>query len=177
MQLASTLTLLAGYFCLVTAIDLPDGAWEGTTLANGSYWVKAAGAPESERFLVEPTIRKREAAAPMARQSAWGGDCFPRDLNHIGVDDAVEDLKSWAGNGHSFTSKDANAWFGIRTRGVIVYYCITKAYTTGNLNVDDVNYALLQMDSHCVPYQASYFRWPGSFEIVGKDTFDAHFCA
>lgn len=59
MQLASTLALLTSYFGLVTAIGLPDGVWEGTTFANGTYWVKPAGAPDSGRFLFDPVIQER----------------------------------------------------------------------------------------------------------------------
>jgi hypothetical protein len=176
MHLASTLARLAFYFGLVTAIDLPDGVWEGITFANGSYWVKPVGAPESERFLVEPSIQKREPTGLVARQSAWGGDCFPRDLNHQGCDDSAQGLKDWAGTGTTLTSRDGNAWVGVRTRGAIVYYCIDAPHSSGNLNVADIDYALVQMDNHCAAYQASYFKWPGSVEIVGKDVVGATFC-
>ncbi|KAJ4418197.1 hypothetical protein N0V85_001529 [Neurospora sp. IMI 360204] len=119
MQLSSTLALLASYFGLATAIHLPDGVWEGTTLANGTYSIKPAGAPDSESFLVEPTTQKR-SGAPVAKE------------------------------------------------GMMAYYCIDAPRSSGNLDVDDVNYALEQMDATCQRYEASYFKWDGSVEIVGK---------
>ncbi|KAK3345702.1 hypothetical protein B0H65DRAFT_549381 [Neurospora tetraspora] len=141
MQLSSTLALLASYFGLATAIHLPNGAWEGTTLANGTYSIKPAGAPDSESFLVEPTTQKR-SGAPVA--------------------------KRYAGSGHTLSSGDKNTFVAFIAEGMMVYYCIDAPRSSGNLDVDDVNYALEQMDATCRRYEASYFKWDGSVEIVGK---------
>lgn len=34
--------------------------------------------------------------------------------------------------------------------------------------MNDLNKALSKMDAKCVPYQASWYRWANSNEIVGK---------
>ncbi|KAB5526425.1 hypothetical protein GE09DRAFT_1229265 [Coniochaeta sp. 2T2.1] len=176
MQLPLTLTLLASYAGIATAIYLPAGVWEGSVLANGSYLFKPAGAPDSERFIVLPTVEERSTGTLATRQSAWGGDCFPRDLNHQGCDGAVQGLKNWAGNGRTLTSGNSNALVSVDTRGAMAYYCIDAPHSSGNLDTVDINYALEKMDANCVPYQASYFKWPGSVEIVGKDVLGANIC-
>lgn len=50
----------------------------------------------------------------------------------------------------------------------MAYYCIAAHSRCGNVDKNYVSYALGQMDAHCAAYQASRFRWPNSFEIVGK---------
>lgn len=172
MQFSSTLALLASYFGLATAIHLPNGVWEGTTLANGTYSIKAAGAPDSESFLVEPTTQKR-SVAPVAKRTVG---CFGYQLDESGVDGAVVGLKNWAGSGHTLTSSDENYFVAVTVEGMIAYYCIDAPRSSGSLDVDDVNYALAQMDATCRRYEASYFKWPGSVEIVGKGRSGDNIC-
>ncbi|EGO53991.1 hypothetical protein NEUTE1DRAFT_148459 [Neurospora tetrasperma FGSC 2508] len=169
MQLSSTLALLASYFGLSTALHLPDGVWEGTILANGTYSIKAAGAPDSDSFLVEPTTTTttttQKRSGPIAKRYVG---CFGYQLDASGIDAAVVGLKNWAGSGHTLTSGDKNTFLAVSAEGMIVYYCIDAPRSSGNLDVDDVNYALAQMDATCRRYEASYFKWDGSVEIVGK---------
>lgn len=180
MQLHSTLALLASYLGLATAIHIPDGVWEGTILANGTYSFKAAGAPDSESFLVEPTTttittKKRSGGATVPLAKRYVG-CFGYQLDASGVDAAVQALKNWAGSGHTLTSGDRNAIAVAQAEGMIVYYCISAPHSSGNLDVNDVNYALERMDATCRRYEASYFRWDGSVEIVGKGRVGDNIC-
>lgn len=170
MQFSSTLALLASYFGLAKAIHLPDGVWEGTILANGTYSFKAAGAPDSESFLVEPTTtstQKKRSGGSSGVSKRFVG-CFGYQLDTSGVDSAVVGLKNWASSGHTLTSRDTNTMVVISVEGMIVYYCIDAPWSSGNLDVNDVNYALERMDATCRRYEASYFKWDGSVEIVGK---------
>jgi hypothetical protein len=81
----------------------------------------------------------------------------------------VQGLKDWAGNGHELQSyADSNAYIAIVSKGVMIYYCINRPNSKGNLDVKDVNYALEQMDGKCVRYDASWFAWDNTPEIVGK---------
>lgn len=169
MRLSSAIFLLASAVGLATAIHLPDGIWEGTTLANGTLSIKAAGAPDSESFLVEPAVHKRA----MAKRDIG---CFGYQLDESGVDASVQALKNWAGNGHTLTSGDHNTFVVSTNEGMIAYYCIDAPWSSGNLDVNDVNYALGQMDGTCRRYEASYFKWPGSVEIVGKGRSGDNIC-
>ena len=54
------------------------------------------------------------------------------------------------------------------SNGMYGYCCITRAHKTGNLDVNDVNYAIRQMDAKCAAYTASWFGWDDSSELVGK---------
>lgn len=110
-------------------------------------------------------LTSRNVHAP---RLAWpDGDCWGYQLDSTGVDQSADALADWAGTGGqdvcgSFTF----VWFP--RREMMVYYCIDAANRCGNIDTTDVRYALGQMDDHCPPYQASWFKWPGSFEIVGK---------
>ncbi|KAK3371188.1 hypothetical protein B0T24DRAFT_706072 [Lasiosphaeria ovina] len=169
MQLPSALALLASALGFTTALNLPDGAWEGTTLANGRHLVKAAGAADSEAFVYEPTgstATQKRGGAAVAKRTVG---CFGYQLDTSGVDRSAEALRKWAGSGgHTLTSGKGNNWYAVVVEETIVYYCIDAPNSSGNLDVNDVNYALGQMDATCRPYEASYFNWPGSVEIVGK---------
>ncbi|OIW26662.1 hypothetical protein CONLIGDRAFT_707072 [Coniochaeta ligniaria NRRL 30616] len=165
MQLSATLALLASALGLVTAIHLPEGTWLGTRLANGTLSFRAPGAPDSESFLVEqPTVVQKRTT--VAKRDVG---CFGYQLDTSGVDQAVQGLKDWAtSGGHTLTSGDHNTMVVINIEGMIAYYCIDAPWSSGNLDINDVNYALVQMDATCRRYEASYFKWPGSVEIVGK---------
>jgi hypothetical protein len=91
-------------------------------------------------------------------------------LDHTGVDIVLGNLRDWANNpgGRTLSSGASPNFFAFYDEGMMAYYCINAPNTSGNLDLNDVNYALVQMDSHCAPYTASFFEWPGSYEIVGK---------
>ncbi len=58
----------------------------------------------------------------------------------------------------------------------MVYYCINARDTYGNLDSLDFDHALIQMHATCRRYEASYFRWDGSAEIVGKASVNDRVC-
>ncbi|KIN05280.1 hypothetical protein OIDMADRAFT_17876 [Oidiodendron maius Zn] len=59
-------------------------------------------------------------------------------------------------------------WVGVINQEMLVYYCIDTTNRCGNFDTIDVRYALEQMDSMCQRYEASWYKWPGSFRIIGK---------
>ncbi|KAH9212347.1 hypothetical protein DL95DRAFT_304397, partial [Leptodontidium sp. 2 PMI_412] len=95
-------------------------------------------------------------------------DCWHSQLDISGTDQAVQTLKNWAGGGRTLRSCDRTDYFGFNYNGVYVYYCINAPHVEGNLNVDDINEALVAMDAICARYEASYYRWENSAELVGK---------
>ncbi|KAI6755600.1 hypothetical protein HG531_004706 [Fusarium graminearum] len=129
--------------------NLPDGPYSGINNADGS----------SSR-----SLEKRDT------------HCWSYELDHGGVDAAVVQLKNWAGTGRDWKSDGTPSYFGYNERGVYVYYCINAPRSQGNLDVADINYALGQMDSKCKRYEAGYFRWDGSVEIVGKTRSGDNIC-
>jgi hypothetical protein len=170
MQLPLTFAVLATSLGLASAFDLPNGMWQGTTLANGTLSIKAVGASGNEALLVDPAVEKRTGV------SKRDVGCFGYQLDASGVDSAVVGLKNWAGNGQTLSSGDRNTWYGYVSEGMLAYYCIDAPRSSGSVDIDDVNYALQQMDSKCRRYEASYFKWPGSVEIVGKGRAGDNIC-
>ncbi|KAM0301594.1 hypothetical protein ACHAPM_005826 [Fusarium culmorum] len=124
--------------------NLPDGPYSGVNNADGSSSVTHMDTGETFNF-----------AAP-AKRSLEKRDthCWGYELDH--------------GTGRDWKSDGTPSYFGYNERGVYVYYCINAPRSQGNLDVADINYALGQMDSKCKRYEAGYFRWDGSVEIVGK---------
>lgn len=150
--------------------SLPNGPYEGFNLPNGSTIMKSLTTGTEYTFhltndtLSEEPLHRRSSNA-IAKRNV---DCWGYQLDVTGVDYAVTLLKRWAGSGIFLPSCRKTNYFGYNHRGVYVYYCINALHAQGNLNVDDINYALSNMDRTCRPYEASYFRWPGSPELVGK---------
>ncbi|KAF5246280.1 hypothetical protein FAUST_1397 [Fusarium austroamericanum] len=146
--------------------NLPDGPYSGINNADGSSSVTHMETGETFNF-----------AAP-AKRSLEKRDthCWGYELDHGGVDAAVVQLKNWAGTGRDWKSDGTPSYFGYNERGVYVYYCINAPRSQGNLDVADINYALGQMDSKCKRYEAGYFRWDGSVEIVGKTRSGDNIC-
>ena len=61
-----------------------------------------------------------------------------------------------------------NIYWQFTDSGMTVYYRVNRKNSYGSLSLDDFNYALSKMDEKCRPYEARYFQWDGSVEIVGK---------
>ncbi|CEI70725.1 hypothetical protein FVEN_g790 [Fusarium venenatum] len=142
--------------------DLPDGPYKGVNNADGSSTVTNLETGQSFDF-------KAPAPAPAKRSiEKRFTDCWGYELDHSGVDEAVTSLKNWAGTGQDWSSQGTPSYFGYNARGVYVYYCINAPNSAGNIDVQDINYALGQMDAVCKRYEASYFRWEGSVEIIGN---------
>ncbi|KAG4432790.1 hypothetical protein IFR05_011726 [Cadophora sp. M221] len=114
-----------------------------------------------------------------APRTVWpDGDCWAYTLDHAGVDQSANDLANWAGNGgHDLCAPSGSTFYYFyNNRATIVYYCIDAPGRCGNIDRNDVRYALGQMDAHCPPYQASWFKWPQSYEIIGKSRFGDDVC-
>lgn len=147
--------------------NLPDGPYKGVTHADGSTTVTSMETGETHTFALaeDPKEPKKRSdfAVEKRKISCWG-----YELDHAGCDEAVVELKNWAGSGHNWSSGERPDYFGYNRGGVYVYYCINAPHSSGNLDVVDINYALGQMDSTCSRYEASYFQWVNSVELVGK---------
>ncbi|KAM0251443.1 hypothetical protein ACHAQJ_008194 [Trichoderma viride] len=144
--------------------NLPDGPYKGVTHADGSTTVTSLDTGENYTFaLTQDSDEEQKRAIEKRYISCWG-----YQLDHGGVDDAVVQLKDWASTGHELDSGATTNYFGYNVNGVYVYYCINAPNSSGNLDVVDVDYALGQMDSQCQLYEAGYYQWDGSPEIVGK---------
>lgn len=181
MKFFAILTLLAASVGLSVASDLPAGLYEGSTLSNGTWLLKPAGAPDSALFTIDPT--EAQGAQAVTKRTTGGSTiakretgCFGWGLSHAGTDAAVNSLKAWAGSGNWLFSSTTNRWLGYQSEGALVYYCISAPNSGGNLDTNDINYALGRMDAACPRYTASYFRWDGSVEIVGKGRVGDNIC-
>ncbi|KFY00193.1 hypothetical protein O988_03451 [Pseudogymnoascus sp. VKM F-3808] len=148
--------------------NLPDGAYSGVNHPDGSTTMTSLESGESFTFSLTdaaPKETKRSDYAISKRDT----DCWGYELDHGGVDDGFGLLKNWAGTfGRGLSSGDGTNYYGFNSRGVYVYYCINAAHSQGNLDITDINYAALNMDSTCGAYQAGYYLWNGSAELVGK---------
>ncbi|KAG7285869.1 hypothetical protein NEMBOFW57_008163 [Staphylotrichum longicolle] len=103
--------------------------------------------------------------------------CWGRQLDTYGTDKAVNQWKSYlATNILELHSTSSTYSVQYANDGVAVYYCINAKNSVGSLNLEDFNYALRQMDARCRAYEASYFQWDGSPEIVGKASVNDRVC-
>lgn len=141
--------------------DLPDGPYSGVNHADGSSTVTNLETGQSFDFQAPAKAEKRSIEKRATH-------CWGYELDHGGVDEAVVSLKNWAGAGQDWKSERTPSYYGYNARGVYVYYCINAPWSAGNIDVVDINYALGQMDSVCKRYEAGYFQWDGSVEIIGK---------
>ncbi|KAM0355083.1 hypothetical protein ACHAPU_000940 [Fusarium lateritium] len=141
--------------------DLPDGPYSGVNHADGSSTL--TNVETGQTFEIAASAKSEKRSLDKRYTSCWG-----YELDHTGVDQAVFELKNWAGNGRDWSSDKKPSYYGINYRGVYVYYCINGPHSSGNLDTVDINYALERMDSTCKRYEAGYFQWDGSVELVGK---------
>ncbi|PHH75858.1 hypothetical protein CDD82_4232 [Ophiocordyceps australis] len=144
---------------------VPDGPYSGTIHPDGSTTMTSLESGTKYKLdLVQDTGDHAKRALEKRETSCWG-----YQLDHGGVDEGVAALKNWAGsNGQTLSSGATTSYIGYNRKGVYVYYCINVTHSQGNLDTKDIDYALRNMDSTCKPYEASYFWWPGSPELVGK---------
>lgn len=88
-----------------------------------------------------------------------------------GTDAAIDGLRRWAdvpGGRTITTPADIRSWEWSISEGMMAYYCVNEFNTVGNVDLNDINYAVSQMDAACPRYTAGFFEWPGTYEIVGK---------
>jgi hypothetical protein len=127
------------------------------------------------------SITQRSVSENSAATSNLGKrfvDCWSWNLDHAGTDNAVKKWKDRLNKGTvGVTSPKDRPWYIEEVSdGVSVYYCVNAPNRSGSLSLVDFNYALEQMDANCARYQASYFRWDNSVEIVGKASVDDPVC-
>jgi hypothetical protein len=139
---------------------LPDGPYQGVVHANGSTTMTSLDSGSEHFFELEQ--------APASELQKRYTSCWGDDLPHGGVDGAGDSLKRWAGSGQELSSGDSGHYYGFNNQGVYVYYCINWPHSRGNLDTNDVYYAFGQMDANCRAYEAGYFQWDNTPEIVGK---------
>ncbi|KFY75785.1 hypothetical protein V499_04257 [Pseudogymnoascus sp. VKM F-103] len=150
--------------------NLPDGAYSGTNHPDGPTTMTSLDSGETYTFHLTST----SATSPTRRSPRHGiskrdTSCWGYELDHGGVDEGVSELKRWAGaGGQDLVSGDSRSYYGFNRKGVYVYYCINALHTQGNLDTGDIDYANRMMDAGCGMYQAGFFLWPGSPELVGK---------
>ncbi|KAH7169781.1 uncharacterized protein B0J16DRAFT_376673 [Fusarium flagelliforme] len=147
--------------------DLPDGPYKGLNNDDGSSTFTNLETGESFNIKAdnESTANEKRSGISLNKR---GTDCWGYQLDHGGVDQAVVQLKKWAGTGRDWSSGNKPDYFGYNSRGVYVYYCINAKHSSGNIDVTDIDYALGQMDAKCQRYEAGYYQWDGSPELIGK---------
>lgn len=179
MLLPSTILALAAIIGFNSAVQaattVPDGAYLVTTFANDTQLYKSLSDSSLAPIVVE---RSAEVAPePLAHSAKFSRsalakrrvDCWGYQLDQTGVDVAAQQLAETCGNGLEIkTEPDRTVALHVLREGMIAYYCVNSGGKTGNCDRDDVRYAFYQMDLRCRRYEASWFGWPGSFEIVGK---------
>jgi len=163
------------------ALALEDGAYLTHVHPNGTVISYDAVTGALVETLTEgPLVDSyREAFANKTREktrrelSKRFTSCWGTPLDRFNVDFAVGEFKayigSWGSGGYTLCAvPPANAYYSKIVGQVRIYYCINTNNWCGNIDLVDVNWALLQMDTHCAPYTSSYFQWDGSPEIIGK---------
>ena len=165
-----------GFAPSVYAASVPDGSYIVTNLEDGSTLWTPVDNKTLEPIKVQPEVKRSTLNTRSAKFVKRRTDCWGNALDHAGVDTAANALRGWANTGTTLTSGDGPRSFGYVSNGAYVYYCITRARTSGNLDIGDVNYALGQMDAKCALYSASWFGWDGSSEIVGKASTSQQVC-
>ncbi|KAM7201666.1 hypothetical protein V8F33_003215 [Rhypophila sp. PSN 637] len=164
----------------------PDGEYVGYTYPNGTV----TGHMIDEKGIIKRSIAVHPkedglgAAAEVTKRD--GGiqrrfvDCWANQfLDRTGTDRAANCLRNRAKQSGGIdlrTPSTSGLYYGCVDSAVRVYYCVNKPNSWGNANLDDINYGLRQMDARCQPYQASYFRWDNTPEIVGKARADTRIC-
>lgn len=175
MHFVQALLAFGATFSFAVAIHVPDGTYIVNSYQNGT---QVYNPTNSDASLI--VITKEDSLAMQAnnRRSSLSSralakrrvDCWGYQLDASGTDRSFQGLaEGWAANGHEFCSQpNGPAAVAIIVEAVQVYYCITLPNRCGNLDREDVYHARDQMDGTCHRYEASWFGWPGSYEIVGK---------
>lgn len=157
---------------------LPDGFYLTEILANGTLVhtsVTNPGAlPIIQEGLAPSTLPARDSDALTRRRT----DCWGRNLDALAIDRIVKRWKAYLRTVSSATLKTGNSQHYIQftDSSMTVYYCVNRKNSQGSLSYDDFNYALRKMDEKCRAYEASFFQWDGSVEIVGKASLNDRVC-
>ncbi|EUC40406.1 hypothetical protein COCMIDRAFT_108889 [Bipolaris oryzae ATCC 44560] len=188
MHLTSALVAFAASIITVSATTVPDGVYMITRYTNGTevYTPSENGASPivltAEDVAVVRAANRRDmlSSSTLNTLSKRRTDCWGYQLEEFGIDRAFEALaEGWAGNGQDVCSSTPGLrrYVASLRNQMMVYYCVNESGKCGNCNRDDVYYAMAQMDAKCRRYEASWFGWPGSFEIVGKARQGDNVCA
>ncbi len=165
-----------GLASLGQATTIPNGQYEVTNLADGGQSWQSATDSSAAPIVVPGSETSKTVVTRSAKFGKRGANCWNYNLDHTGTDVAAQGLRDWAGSGHDLIAGDTTNYHAEVYNGVQVYYCINARRSSGNLDTNDVNFALGQMDAHCPMYTAGYFQWDGSVEIVGKARTDDRVC-
>ncbi|KAK1834112.1 hypothetical protein QBC39DRAFT_431891 [Podospora conica] len=161
---------------------LPDGFYITEILANGTLVHTSVNNPRALPIVEEASTlaaRAVSAEAPGGNKlSRRRTDCWGRNLDHAGVDRAVQKWKNYLAQYTTvnLSTDGSQRYFQFIDSAMTVYYCVNRKNSYGSLSLDDFNYALRQMDQKCRAYEASFFQWDGSVEIVGKATLNDRVC-
>ena len=182
MLFYSTLFSIAGFLSLqsaVHALTIPNDSYmisrfENETrvyqsLTDSSLPAIIATKDDLDSSSSTPDLSIRSAKFPRSTLTKRRTDCWGYQLTPSGIDASARGLEEICGNGRDVESPaDRNVYFGLVSEGMLVYYCLNQSGKKANCDKNDVSYALAQMDARCKRYEASWFGWPGSFEIIGK---------
>ncbi|USP79401.1 hypothetical protein yc1106_06675 [Curvularia clavata] len=188
MYLTSAVVAFATSIIAVSATTIPDGVYTVTRYSNGTQVFTSSENGVSPIVLTAEDSAAAQAAnrrdmlssSTLNTLSKRRTDCWGYQLEEFGIDRAFEALaEQWAGNGQDVCSDEPGKrrYVASLRDQMMVYYCVNEVGKCGNCNRDDVYYAMAQMDSKCRRYEASWFGWPGSFEIVGKARQGDNVCA
>ncbi|KAK3291623.1 uncharacterized protein B0H64DRAFT_409611 [Chaetomium fimeti] len=185
MHFLTTLLALAPAALAAPAVSQPQ---PGASVPEGFYLTEVHSDGTLVRTplddaanLTSVSVSRRTTSENPAATSKLGKrftDCWDWYLDAAGTDRGVDTWKDYLRTQtlELRSPVDSNWYAEYINDGVSVYYCINARDTFGSLNLEDFNYALVQMDANCRPYQASYFRWDGSAEIVGKASVNDRVC-
>jgi hypothetical protein len=150
----------------------------GTTVFTEIGNPSAAPVYEQWDMSVE-SLRLRQREAMSSNQKRFT-DCWGWGLDASGVDKGVAYWDAWLREnpgGYELTSTDRNTAFAaVDYEAMRVYYCVNARRARGNMDLEDFRYAIGEMDRRCRAYEAGYFRWDGSPELVGKARSDTPIC-
>ncbi|KAH7412364.1 hypothetical protein DE146DRAFT_751480 [Phaeosphaeria sp. MPI-PUGE-AT-0046c] len=166
----------------VEPLNVPDGAYTVLRFENGTHVYtptdgsdpititreqnQARQAKDRRSMLSSPALSKRRT------------DCWGWQLHNREVDDALAGLENYAKDVPMMCSgvRGATTYTSVIFGSTMAYWCINESSRCSYLNRNDVIYAKGQMDAVCRAYEASWFGWPRSFEIVGKALASSDVC-
>lgn len=159
---------------------LPDGFYLTEVLANGTLVHTSVTNPRAlpivQDGLAAPSLlAARDADHQLTRRRT---DCWGRNLDAPAIDRLVNKWKAHLRQVSSVTLKAGASqhYLQYTDSSMTVYYCVNRKNSQGSLSYDDFNYALRKMDERCRAYEASFFQWDGSVEIVGKASLNDRVC-
>lgn len=154
---------------------LPSGLYLTEILANGTLVHTSVTNPRALPIVQDGLAHGARSSGPLNRRKT---SCWGRGLDAPGIDRAVEKWKAYLAQYGSVTIKTGNSqrYLQFTDSAMTVYYCVNRKNAEGNLSLDDFNYAVRKMDEQCRLYEASYFQWDGSVEIVGKASLNDRVC-